>query len=79
MRRPLTVDELERWVSFGATWRLVELSDRRAIVDLHQCTGELVERRESSDPVVLEYLQSARADDHPVNGTGNGVEGRAAY
>jgi len=58
VRRPLTVEELERWVVFGARWRLVEISDRRAVVDLCQCTGELEEQRESSDPLVLEYLRS---------------------
>jgi hypothetical protein len=61
--RPLTVQDLERWVSFGAAWRLAEISDRRAVVDLCQCTGELVERRESSDPMVLEYLRNHRAAD----------------
>ncbi len=55
--RRLTVDELERWVWFGATWRLVEISERRVIVDLCQCTGELVERRGSSDPAVLDYVR----------------------
>jgi hypothetical protein len=55
--RPLTVDELERWESFGARWRLVEISDRRAVVDLCQCTGELVEQRGASDPLVLDYLR----------------------
>jgi hypothetical protein len=58
--RPLTVEELERWVAFGATWRLVAMSEQRAIVDLCQCTGELVERRGTDDPVVLTYLR-----DHP--------------
>jgi hypothetical protein len=58
LNRPLTVDELERWEAFGATWRLVEISDRRAVVDLCQCTGELVEQRGASDPVVLNYLRS---------------------
>jgi hypothetical protein len=45
-------------VVFGARWRLVEITDRRAVVDLCQCTGELEEQRESSDPLVLEYLRS---------------------
>jgi hypothetical protein len=57
------MEEFERWVSFGATWRLAEISDRRAAVDLCQCTGEFVERRESTDPIVLEYLRSHRAAD----------------
>jgi hypothetical protein len=58
VRPPLTVEELERWVAFGATWRLVEISDRRAIVDMCQCTGELVQQRGSNDPIVLEYLRN---------------------
>lgn len=56
--RPLTIEELERWVGSGATWRLVEISDRRAVVDLCQCTGEFVERLDTNDPVVLDYIQS---------------------
>lgn len=59
----LTVADLERWVAFGATWRLVDLSDRGATVDLCQCTGELVERRASTDPIVLEYLRNHAPDD----------------
>ena len=58
VRPPLTVEELERWVAFGATWRVVTISDRRAIIDLCQCTGERVEQRASSDPIVVEYLRS---------------------
>lgn len=61
VKRQLTVEELERWLVFGATWRLVEISDCRAVVDLCQCTGELVERRGASDPMVVEYLRS-----HPL-------------
>ena len=55
---PLTVEDLERWVAFGATWRLVEISDRGAVVHMCQCTGEIVEARGSADPVVLEYLRN---------------------
>ena len=58
MRPPLTVEELERWVTFGATWRVVQISDGRAIVDMCQCTGELAEQRASNDPIVLEYLRT---------------------
>ena len=58
--KDLTVPELERWVLFGADWRLVELSAERAIVDLCACTGELVERRESNDTALIGYLRSAR-------------------
>jgi hypothetical protein len=61
---PLTVDALERWVLFGAHWRVVELSDERAVVDLRACTGELVERHRSDDPVLIAYLRSHEAAGH---------------
>lgn len=61
LMRPLTVEELERWVAFGATWRVVEISDRGALVDLCQCTGEVEEQRVANDPAVLKYLRDHRA------------------
>ncbi len=51
----LTIDGLERWVFFGATWRVVDISRDRAVVDLCTCMGEPVERLESDDPVVIDY------------------------
>jgi hypothetical protein len=63
--RPLSVDELERWALFGAQWRVVDCSDERAVVDLCTCTGELVERRETSDPALIAHLRSARPDPEP--------------
>ena len=59
---PLTVDRLERWALFGAHWRVVRLSPDRAVVDMCACTGELVERAESADAAVIEYLRAARSD-----------------
>ena len=41
---PLTVEELERWTSFGAQWRAVSVSEQQAIVDLCSCSGEALER-----------------------------------
>jgi hypothetical protein len=58
----LTIDGLERWVFFGATWRVVDISRDRAVVDLCTCMGEPVERLESDDPAVIDYLRSARPD-----------------
>jgi hypothetical protein len=58
---PLTVGDLERWEVFGAQWRVVHLSDRRAILDLCTCTGEPVERRESDDPALIEWVRAERA------------------
>ena len=54
----LTVEELDRWVGFGAQWRLVELTEERAVVDLCTCTGEPVERRMSSDPAVIGHVRA---------------------
>ncbi len=56
---PLTIDRLERWALFGAHWRVVELTPGRAVVDMCACTGELVERAESADAVLIEYLRAA--------------------
>jgi hypothetical protein len=53
----LTITDLERWMLFGATWQIVDISDRHAVIDLCSCTGELVERRESADPAVVNYLR----------------------
>jgi hypothetical protein len=66
--KSLTIDELERWVLFGADWRLVELSDERAIVDLCACSGELIERRQADDPALIGYLRSAQSDQPPKTG-----------
>ena len=60
----LTIDVLERWVLFGAQWRIVDLSGQRAVVDLCTCTGELVERLQSHDPALIRYLLSAPSDLH---------------
>jgi hypothetical protein len=60
----LTIDALERWVLFGAQWRIVDLSGASAVVDLCTCTGELVERLEPDDPAVVRYLRSAQSELH---------------
>ncbi len=58
----LTIGRLERWVLFGAHWRVVELSPDHVVVDLCACTGELVESAECSDAAVIAYLRSAPTD-----------------
>lgn len=60
--RPLTNEELERWVIFGGRWRLAGVSGELAVVDLCQCTGELVERRETRDAAVIDYVRTHAAD-----------------
>ena len=64
----LTIDALERWVLFGAQWRIVELSSERAVVDLCTCTGEPVERWESDDSTLISYLRTAQPDPDRTDG-----------
>jgi hypothetical protein len=58
----LTIDALERWVLFGAQWRIVEFSSERAVVDLCPCTGEPVERLESDDPALISSVGTTQRD-----------------
>ena len=61
--RGLSADDpvlvLQRWRDFGATYRIVQLSDESALVELCTCYGEPVERLQSRDPRLLEYLRHA--------------------
>jgi hypothetical protein len=59
---PLTIDELERWILFGAGWRVLEISSSGAEVEFRACTGEPVERRGTTDPAVIQYLRTAHVD-----------------
>jgi hypothetical protein len=62
MAEALTIDTLEDWVRAGAHWRVLHHGEHRTIVELQQCTGELVERLESDDPVVIAYLEGVDSD-----------------
>ena len=48
---------LTRWEDSGAVWRVFHLSDSKAIVDLCTCSGEPVDRIESTDPDLIEFLR----------------------
>jgi hypothetical protein len=54
---------LERWRHNGAGFRVLHLSEQAAIVELHTCTGEPVDRLESNDPRLIQYLQAAEEGD----------------
>jgi hypothetical protein len=54
----LTIDALERWALFGAHWRVLDISEARALVELRTCTDEPVERREVRDAGVIAYLRA---------------------
>jgi hypothetical protein len=51
------VTTIERWTDSGADYRVVHLSDDAAVVDLCTCHGEPMERLESSDPRLIEFLR----------------------
>jgi hypothetical protein len=51
------VQQLLRWEEHGAEWRVLHLSDERAIVDLCTCYGEPVDQLESSDPELIAWLR----------------------
>ena len=50
-------ETLQQWEDSGAVWRAVHVSDAKAIVDLCTCTGEPVDRIESSDPALIRLLR----------------------
>jgi hypothetical protein len=56
--RETPVEVLERWEHHGATWRTAHLSETKAVVDLCTCAGEPVDRLESDDPDLIEFLRS---------------------
>lgn len=57
---------LERWTDHGASWRCIHVSDNLAIVDLCTCTGEPVDRLESDDPELIDYLRGQLARDGEI-------------
>lgn len=58
MAREATIKELEDWERDGALWRPVEVSSERAVVDLCSCSGELMERVESTDPELIAFVRA---------------------
>ena len=50
---------LERWIDNGAVYRVLELTDERAVVQLCTCYGEPVDRLESKDRGLIEYLRTS--------------------
>jgi hypothetical protein len=54
-------ETLENWTLSGGRWRIVSLSDERAVLDLCTCTGEPMERFESDDPAVIAYLRTTHS------------------
>jgi hypothetical protein len=61
--RQITVAELERWEEHGATWRTLELSPDRAVVELCTCYGEPVDRLEGTAPELIAFVRDHRGSD----------------
>jgi hypothetical protein len=57
---PLEV--LERWEAHGATWRVVILTERLAVVELCTCDGTPVDELRSRDPGLISFLSASK---HP--------------
>lgn len=66
--QPPTIADLERWRLFGADCRIVERGDGHAVFEMCTCTGETVERHESSDPELIAYLDGIRDEDDARRG-----------
>jgi hypothetical protein len=60
--RRATIAELEDWERNGAVWRPVTVSPERAVIDLFSCSGELMERVESNDPELVEFVRVRPAE-----------------
>jgi hypothetical protein len=60
--RSITVSELERWVDNGATWRALEVSDQRTLVELCTCYGEPVDFVRGEAPELIAYVRRHRDD-----------------
>src|SRR3954463_3633059 len=65
-------EALQRWEDSGAVWRAVHVSDAKAIVDLCTCTGEPVDRIESSDPDLIRLLRRRPSGEDGWSGLGRG-------
>ncbi|HEY2770236.1 MAG TPA: hypothetical protein VGI87_06695 [Solirubrobacteraceae bacterium] len=61
--RQITVADLERWEEHGATWRTLELSPGRAVVELCTCYGEPVDRLEGTAPELVAFVRERRSSD----------------
>lgn len=54
----MAIDDLEDWVSSGAHWRLVDLSNAPTVVDMCSRGGEALECVASSAPAGIGYLRT---------------------
>ena len=60
-RHPVTVEDLERWEDHGATWRALEVTDQRAVIELCTCYGEAVDTVQSGAPELIAFVREHHA------------------
>jgi hypothetical protein len=51
------IEILERWEAHGASWRVLTLTEKLAVVELCTCYGAPVDELRSSDPELIEVLR----------------------
>jgi hypothetical protein len=61
MTSSFKLSELEDWELHGATWRTLELSEHRVVLELCSCSGEPMDRVASNDPNLIEYVRNCDA------------------
>ena len=59
------IEDLESWTDHGAVYRVLELRDGHALVQLCSCTGEPVELLEWDDPQLIAYLMEKQRVEDP--------------
>ena len=58
-RPTLTASAVERWALFGGYWRIVEITEKRATVELCSCAGEPQQHLQTEDAQTIRYLRGA--------------------
>ena len=54
---PFKLAELEDWELHGATWRTLQVGTQLVVLELCSCSGEPMDRVESDDPALIEYVR----------------------
>ena len=57
----VTLEYLKGWELHGATWRPLDVSDERAVIQLCSCTGEPMDRVQSEEPELIAYVRAHRS------------------
>lgn len=57
-RPELQLEDLVRWEENGAGWRVLEMTDGRAVLELCSCVGEPVDVLVGRDPRLLAHVRA---------------------